>query len=73
MLVGHGATAQDTVKVGIIAPFNTPPGEGLLNAARMAAEDINASGGIGGKQLELVIANDEYKAHCVQRCLNGDC
>lgn len=62
MLVGHGATAQDSVKIGIIAPFNTPPGQGLLNAARMAAEDINAAGGIGGKQLELVIANDEYKA-----------
>ena len=27
----------------------------------MAAEDINGAGGIGGKPLELVIANDEYK------------
>ena len=53
--------AQDSVKIGVIAPFNTPPGEGLLSAARMAAEDINAAGGIGGKPLELVIANDEYK------------
>ena len=54
-------SAQDSVKIGVIAPFNTPPGEGLLSAARMAAEDINAAGGIGGKPLELVIANDEYK------------
>ena len=53
--------AQDSVKIGVIAPFNTPPGEGLLSAARMAAEDINAAGGIGGAPLELVIANDEYK------------
>ncbi len=53
--------AQESVKIGVIAPFNTPPGEGLLSAAKMAAEDINGAGGIGGKPLELVIANDEYK------------
>ncbi|MGM9512785.1 ABC transporter substrate-binding protein [Roseateles sp. DB2] len=53
--------AQNSVKIGVIAPFNTPPGDGLLNAARMAAEDINAAGGIGGRKLELMIANDEYK------------
>jgi branched-chain amino acid transport system substrate-binding protein len=56
------ARAEDTVKIGVIAPYNTPPGEGLLNAARMAADKINAGGGIGGKKLELVFANDEYKA-----------
>lgn len=55
------AMAQDPVRIGVIAPFNTPPGEGLLNAARLAAEDINAAGGVGGRRLELVIANDEYK------------
>ena len=55
------ALAQETLKIGVIAPFNTPPGDGLVNAARMAAEDINAAGGIGGRKLELVIANDEYK------------
>lgn len=56
------ASAQETVKIGVIAPYNTPPGEGLLNAARMAQEDINAAGGVGGKKLELIFANDEYKA-----------
>lgn len=61
LLVGP-ARAEDTIKIGVIAPYNTPPGEGLLNAAKMAAEKINATGGIGGKKLELVFANDEYKA-----------
>jgi branched-chain amino acid transport system substrate-binding protein len=61
MLAAHPTAAEDTVKIGVIAPFNTPPGDGLLNAVKMAAEDINAAGGIGGKELELVIANDEYK------------
>ncbi|HLO95669.1 MAG TPA: ABC transporter substrate-binding protein, partial [Burkholderiaceae bacterium] len=54
------AQAQDSLKIGVIAPFNTPPGDGLLNAARLAADDINAAGGIGGRKVELVLANDEY-------------
>lgn len=54
--------AQETIKIGVIAPYNTPPGEGLLNAAKMAEAKINADGGIAGKKLELVFANDEYKA-----------
>lgn len=53
---------QDTIKLGIIAPFDTPPGEGLINAAHMAADDINEAGGIDGREVELVIRNDEYEA-----------
>lgn len=56
------ARAEDSIKIGVIAPYNTPPGEGLLNAAKMAAEKINATGGIAGKKVELIFANDEYKA-----------
>lgn len=61
-MLSGAAQAEDTIKIGVIAPYNTPPGEGLLNAARMAEADINAAGGIAGKKLELVFANDEYKA-----------
>ena len=53
--------AAEVLRIGVIAPFNTPPGDGLLNAARLAADDINAAGGIGGRPVELVLANDEYK------------
>jgi branched-chain amino acid transport system substrate-binding protein len=51
----------DTIKIGIITPFKTPSGESLLKAAEMAAEDINAQGGIMGKKVELVLGNTEYK------------
>jgi branched-chain amino acid transport system substrate-binding protein len=57
---GVGFSA-DTIKIGVIAPFKTPSGESLLNAAQMAAEDINAQGGIMGKKVELVLGNTEYK------------
>lgn len=52
---------SDTINIGVIAPFKTPPGESLLNAAKMATEDINARNGIMGKKIELILANDEYK------------
>lgn len=58
---GQAAWGQDVVKIGVLAPFKTPSGEGLLNAANMAAEEINAAGGIGGKKVELILSNDEYK------------
>ena len=61
-MVFNPAFGQDPIKLGIIAPFDTPPGEGLINAARMAADDINAEGGIDGRQVELVIRNDQYDA-----------
>ena len=55
------ATAGDTIKIGVIAPFKTSSGESLLNAAKMATEDINAQGGIMGKKIELILGNTEYK------------
>lgn len=59
--VAWPARAAPPLRIGVIAPFNTPPGDGLLNAARLAADDINAGGGIGGRPVELVLANDNYK------------
>jgi len=61
MLSASVAIAGDTVKIGVIAPFKTPSGESLLNAAKLAAEDINAGGGIMGKKVELIFGNTEYK------------
>ena len=54
------ATAQ-TIKIGVLSPFKTPSGEDQMNGAKMAAEDINAKGGIMGRKIELVFANTEYK------------
>lgn len=61
VLNASGAIAGDTIKIGVIAPFKTPSGESLLNAAKLAAEDINAEGGIMGKKIELIFGNTEYK------------
>ena len=58
---GGVVKAEDVIKIGVLAPLKTPPGEGLISAVKMAADEINNAGGIAKKKIELVIANDEYK------------
>jgi branched-chain amino acid transport system substrate-binding protein len=54
--------AADTIKIGINAPltgFAASDGKSALNGAKLAAEQINAAGGINGQQLELVVYDDQ--------------
>jgi len=57
-----GATASaETVKIGVAGPFtgaNAAFGEQLWIGASAAAEAINAKGGIKGKPIELIQADD---------------
>ena len=51
------AAEEKTVKVGCVLELSgelAPMGEKMLNGARMAVEEINAAGGVLGKQIELV-------------------
>jgi branched-chain amino acid transport system substrate-binding protein len=52
--------ASKTLRVGVLAPFNTQPGEGIRNGIAMAVEEINAAGGVNGQPLEVIEINDEY-------------
>src|SRR4030043_1549936 len=50
------------LKVGILIPLTGPSamtGEYAKRAATLAAEEINAGGGILGRKIELVFADDE--------------
>lgn len=54
--------AADTVKIGVLAALSGPVGhigEPSKAVAQMAAEQINAAGGIAGKQIELVFADTQ--------------
>jgi branched-chain amino acid transport system substrate-binding protein len=57
------ALAQKPVKLGVLTPLS-PPGDAaagqlIARGAKMAAEDINARGGVlGGRKIELVIEDD---------------
>ena len=51
----------NTVRIGVLTPVQMSVGMGITNAAKMAAEEINASGGILGKKIELFIGDTEGK------------
>ena len=55
------ARAQDTLKIGVLAPLSgsyEDAGIDIVNGAKLAVEQINASGGVLGKKLELIPQDD---------------
>ena len=57
------ANASDKIYIGAVAPMTgkyAEMGNDILNAARMAVEERNAAGGIGGK--EIVIREEDDRA-----------
>jgi branched-chain amino acid transport system substrate-binding protein len=61
-LIGISSWAADTVKVGLIAEITGPNAEAgvyTINGAKLAVEGINKKGGILGKQVELVIEDNQ--------------
>jgi len=56
-----GAQTSGTVRIGLEAPLTGDQkaiGEGMLRGAQLAAKELNADGGIGGKQVEIVPIDD---------------
>lgn len=64
LAVGCGSGVQGdkgSVKIGFYAPVTGPAaadGESVLNAAKLAVEKVNESGGIKGRKVELVNYDD---------------
>ncbi len=61
--MGSGAFAEDVVKVGYLAGITgdfAAYGQPEVNAVRLAADEINARGGVLGKKIELIVY--DYKS-----------
>jgi len=58
---GDGA-GGDTVVIGVAGPLELVYGRSMRQAAEMAAEELNAAGGIDGRRIELVIRDDAADA-----------
>jgi branched-chain amino acid transport system substrate-binding protein len=63
--IGAPARAADPIKVGWVGPLSPPGGyaEGALmkQAAQLAADEINAKGGVLGRQIQVVFADTRGK------------
>ena len=56
------AWAADPIKIGVIAENSAISGIAIPNAAQIAVDEINAKGGVDGRQLELVAYDDHNSA-----------
>jgi branched-chain amino acid transport system substrate-binding protein len=56
------AQAADPIKIGVISETSAISGVGIPNAAKMAAAEINAAGGINGRMIEIVDYDDHNSA-----------
>jgi branched-chain amino acid transport system substrate-binding protein len=57
------ALAQKPVKIGVLTPLSPPgdasAGQFIVRGAKMAADEVNARGGVlGGRKIELVLEDD---------------
>ena len=56
------ATAADVLRIGVVAPQTGPGAESgrfQVQGAKLAAEEINKAGGVLGRQIELVVEDDQ--------------
>ncbi len=61
----NGGSDENTLKIGVIGPLTGgAAGYGIAveNGAQLAADEINAAGGICGMQIELQAQDDEHNA-----------
>ena len=57
-----GQAAAQTIKIGVNEPLTGPfaaSGTYVVNGAKIAADEINAKGGVLGKKIELVIEDNK--------------
>ncbi|PMP82739.1 MAG: hypothetical protein C0175_03135, partial [Caldisericum exile] len=45
------------IKVGVLYPYNSETGNWIRNSVQMAADEINANGGILGNKIQLYFAD----------------
>ena len=59
------SASEDTFKIGAIGPITGAAavyGKAVENGAKLAVDEINAAGGINGKQIEFKFEDDEHDA-----------
>jgi branched-chain amino acid transport system substrate-binding protein len=70
------AVAADPIKIGVIAEAQSVAGSSIAPAAQLAADEINAKGGVDGRKVEIVVYDDHSSAaeavRAFQRAVSED-
>jgi branched-chain amino acid transport system substrate-binding protein len=74
--VSTQALAADPIKIGVIAEAQAIAGASIPQAAQMAADEINANGGVNGRKIEIVTYDNHSSSadsvRAFQRAVNED-
>jgi len=73
-IAASSAFAEDTIKIGIpvgLSGANSVVAPSVVQSAEFAADEINAKGGILGKKIELVVADDASGAVGAQKAFDS--
>src|SRR3984957_9191394 len=70
------ALAADPIKIGVIAEVQAIAGASIPQAAQMAADEINAKGGVDGRKIEIITYDNHSSSadsvRAFQRAVNED-
>src|SRR4051794_22321653 len=61
-LLPIGARAADPIRIGVIAEAASIPGAAIPNGAQLAADEINAKGGVLGRKIEIISYDNKSSA-----------
>ncbi len=56
-VIAKVAAQEQEITIGVIGPMSIPEGQAELNAVKLAAEEINAQGGILGHKIRVVVGD----------------
>jgi branched-chain amino acid transport system substrate-binding protein len=70
------AAAQDPIKIGVIGEESSVAGASLTKAALLAADDINSTGGVNGRRIQVITYDNHSSAadsvRAFQRAVSED-
>ena len=61
-LATPGHAADDPIKIGVIAEAQAVAGSSIPQAAQLAADEINAAGGVNGRKIEIITYDNHSSA-----------
>src|ERR1700744_5773025 len=71
LLTSSQAMAADPIKFGVIAEAQAIAGASIPQAAQLAADEINAKGGVDGRQIEIVTYDNHSSSADSVRSFQG--
>jgi branched-chain amino acid transport system substrate-binding protein len=75
-MTSGAALAADSIKIGVIAEAQAIAGASIPQAAQLAADEINANGGVEGRKIEIVSYDNHSSSadsvRAFQRAVNED-